>query len=434
LVIVLRFELAYEVDRKISVQIPDENLLAVIKPREIPKLANAERKIREAISQPIKGNTISKIAEREHKVVIIVTDISRPCPDEKLVPAILEQLRYADVRDNQVSVVVATGMHRPMTRQELMTKLSEGVCERVEAINHVCTDSQNLKLIGETPNLRIPIWVNRIVLEADTVISTGMVDPHIFAGYTGGGKSVMPGVSGLQTIESMHRPEWLERPFVGICSVDHNPVRLDIDWAARRVGLRFAVNVVLNSEGEIAQVRAGDPTAVQRELAGIVDGVIRAPITELPDIVIAVPGYPKNRDLYQATRAANNFVLGPTPAVRKGGVIIVPAPCQDGTGSEIFYKWMRDAKDLDEIIERGRREMDAGSHRAYIMAKILKRADVIIVGSRIPSTVEDMKMVAAETIEEALEMSMKKMGDKAKILVSPHGLTTVPVLASEMKS
>lgn len=286
----------------------------------------------------------------------------------------------------------------------------------------------------KTPNLGVPLWFNKIVATADVVISTGMVDTHTFAGYTGGGKSVMPGISGSETIETMHNPKWLDNPFVVLCSVDRNPIRLDIDEAARKAGLRFIVNVVLNSYGEITHIAAGDPVRAHRELVKVVDKIVKVPFPELPEIVISAPGYPKDRDLYQATRAANNFVCGPTPAIKNGGVIIIPAPCQDGTGSDTFYEWMKNAKNLEEIIQRGRTEICIGSHRPYIMAKILKWADVIIVGSRTPRIVEEMKMMAAGTMDEALEVAMKKMGSKAKILISPNGLTTVPVYKPEMKS
>jgi len=413
---------------KVSVEIPDKNLMGIIEPKEISSLTDVETKIREAMSNPTCSKRLSEIIKPRNNVVIIVTDITRPCPDDKLVPIILEELYNADVPYDKVTILIATGMHRPMTDREAMEKLSKGVYERVEVVNHVCTDKENLVFLGKTPNLRIPLWVNKIVADADVVISTGMVDTHIFAGYTGGGKSVMPGVSGLETIENMHQPQWLDNPFVGVCSVDRNPVRLDVDEAARKAGLRFIVNVVLNGYGEIAHIRAGDPIRAHRELVKIMDKIVKVPIPELPDIVISVPGYPKDRDLYQATRAANNFVCGPTPAIKRGGVITIPALCQDGTGSNTFYEWMKNAKDLDEITERGIREPILGAHRPFIMAKILKRADVIVVSSKIPCIVEEMKMIATETMDEALEMAMKKMGDEAKILISPHGLTTVPIL------
>lgn len=430
----MRIELAYGKRGKISVEVPDENLIGIIEPKEIPGLADVEMRVREAMSNPAGSKCLSEIVKPGDEVVIIATDISRPCPDDKLVPVILEELHDANVRDDQVTVVIATGMHRPMTDQEVMEKLGREVCERVEVVNHVCTDGENLVFLGETPNLGIPLWINRIVADADVAISTGIVDPHVFAGYTGGGKSVMPGVSGLETIENMHRPQWLDNPLVGVCKVDRNPVRLDIDEASGKAGLRFVVNVILNRDGEIAHIRAGDPVRAHKELVEIMDKIVKVPIPELPDIVISVPGYPKDRDLYQATRAANNFVCGLAPAIKKGGVIIIPAPCQDGTGSDTFYEWMKNAKDLDEIVSRCRGEIKIGSHRAYIMAKILKRTDVIIVGSRVPHIVEEMKMIAAETMDEALEVAMEKVGDRARILISPHGLTTVPIFKQGMRA
>lgn len=412
----------------IEVEIPDENLIAVIEPKEIPSLPNVEAEIRRAIRSPVGSPPLSSIVKPNDRIAIIVTDISRPCPDDKLLPPILDELGRKGIRDDQITIVVATGMHRPMTEQELKDKLGEEVYDRLEIINHVCTNDESLKFIGETPNLKIPLWVNKEVVEADRVISTGIVDTHIFAGYSGGGKSVMPGVSGLKTIEEMHRPERLELPNVGVGVYQGNPIRMDMDEAGKMAGLNFIVNVVLNLKYDIACVEAGDIVKAHRRLVKVVDEMVKVPIPEIPDIVISAPGYPKDRDLYQATRAANNFVCGPRPVIKKGGVIIIPAPCQDGVGSETFYRWMKEAKSLDEVLERGRKEPIVGAHRPYIMAKILKRANVIIVGSKIPEIVEEMKMVAAESMNEALEIAAEMVGRKAKILITTHGLTVIPVI------
>jgi nickel-dependent lactate racemase len=420
-------DLPYGENGKIRAEIPSDNLLGIIEPREMPALSNIEKAVKDSLASPNGSTRLSEIIKHGYKVTIIVTDITRPCPDKQLLPPILAELRNAGIPEEQISLVIATGMHRPMTVQECVDKFGEQICETGRLTNHVSSDEGNLVGLGRTSNLQIPLSVNKVVAEADVVVSTGMVDTHIFAGYSGGGKSVMPGVSGLETIENMHRPVWLENQSVSICSVDRNPVRLDIDEAAKKAGLCFVVNVVLNGKEEVAHVSAGNPVTAHRECVKVADHIFRVPIPRIPDIVISVPRYPKDIDLYQATRAANNFVCGSCPAVKRGGVIIIPAPCQDGTGSDTFYEWMKEAKNLDEITMRCRKELRVGSHRPYIMAKIMKWVDVIIVGSRIPNTVEEMKMLPATTIEEALEIAFKRTSREAKILVSLHGLTTVPV-------
>jgi len=413
---------------EIEVEIPDKNFMGTIEPRNIAGLPDVHSKIKEALRSPIGVPPLSSLVKPDFKVTIISTDISRPCPERVILPPVIEELKSACVREDNIRVLIATGMHRPMTEEELREKLGEEICEKFEVINHVCTDEKSLRFISTTPNLKIPLWVNKIAVEADFTISTANVDPHIFAGFSGGGKSIMPGVSGIRTIEEMHRPERLDLPHVGVGSVEENPVRLDIDAAGMMAGLKFIVNVTLNLNYEIAAVCAGDPVKAHRELVKSAREVFTVPVSAEPDIVISAPGYPKDRDLYQATRAANNFVCGPKPVIKKGGVIIIPAPCQDGVGSETFYKWMKEAKTLDEIFERGKREISVGAHRPYIMAKILKHADVIIVGSKIPKEVQEMKMLHAETMEEALDTAMKKVGRNAKILVTTHGFSIVPIL------
>jgi nickel-dependent lactate racemase len=413
---------------KIEVEIPDENLIGVIEPKDIPSLPNVELKIKEALRSPTDSPRLSSLVKPDYTVTIIATDISRPCPDHIILPLILLELNKAGLRDDHIKIVIATGMHRPMTEEELKDKVGKEIHERVEVINHVCTDEESLRFVGYTPNLKIPLKINKEVVDADFVISTGMVDPHIFAGYTGGGKSVMPGVSGLKTIEEMHMPYRLDFPNVGICICDNNPIRMDMDEAGKMAGLKFIVNVALNLKYEIASVSAGNIVTAHRKLVKFVDHIVKVQVPKEPDIVISAPGYPKDRDLYQATRAANNFVCGPKPVIKRGGVIIIPALCQDGVGSETFYNWMKEAKTLNDILERGRKEPTIGAHRPYIMAKILKHADVIIVDSKISDKVEEMKMIAAKDMDEALKIALGKVGEKAKILVTTHGLIVVPVL------
>ncbi|MEM3702889.1 MAG: nickel-dependent lactate racemase [Candidatus Bathyarchaeia archaeon] len=428
----MKIELPYGLE-KIEVEIPDENFIGVIEPKDIQGLgrtrADIETKVKMALRHPLDSPPLSSLVKSNSNVTVIATDISRPCPDYVLLHPLLEELNEAGVSDNQIKIVIATGMHRPMTEKELRDKLSEEVYERVHVVNHVCTDEESLKYVGQTPNLNIPLWVNKEVVDADFVISTGMVDPHIFAGYTGGGKSVLPGVSGLKTIEETHKPERLDLPTVGICLCENNPIRMDMDEAGKMAGLKFIVNIALNLKYEVAAISTGNIVTAHRELVKFVDTIAKVKVSSEPDIVVSAPGYPKDRDLYQATRAANNFVCGPKPVIKKGGVIIIPAPCQDGVGSETFYYWMKEAKTLDDILERGRREPDIGAHRPYIMAKILKHADVIIVGSKIPDKVEEMKMIAAKDMDEALETAFSKVGKKAKTLITTHGLTVVPIVS-----
>lgn len=168
----------------------------------MPALSNMDGSIRDALVNPIGSISLSKIVRKRHRVAIIVSDMTRPCPDKQLIPRILAELNDAGIPDEQISLTIANGMHRPMTERDCVDTYSQEVCERIQPTNHVCRDEENLSQLGKTSNLGIPLSVNKTVVKADLVISTGIVDTHIFAGYSGGGKSVMPGVSGLKTIEN----------------------------------------------------------------------------------------------------------------------------------------------------------------------------------------------------------------------------------------
>jgi nickel-dependent lactate racemase len=418
----------------LKVKVPKENLIGVIKPRDLPPVKDSVETVKEAVSHPISSPRLSEIAKPSDKVAIVVTDITRRCPDNIIMPVILSELKKAGVRAQDITAVIALGIHRPMTQEEIRAKIGEEAFRQVKAVNHNCLGKSQMVYIGTTQRLKIPIWINQIVAEADVVITTGVVEAHIFAGYSGGRKSIVPGISGEEAIAAIHRPEWLDDPRVGTGIIKGNPVHKDMVELAKLVGVDFIVNVVLNSEDKIVQVAAGDLIAAHEKLIATYDKMYKVKIREQADIVISSPAYPKDINLYQATRAANNIALVPNPSVKKGGVIIIPAPCQEGVGDELFYEWMKTARNPLEVLERAKREYKIGVHKPYLLSKILSHAEVIIANSVLPeSLIREMHLTPAKTVDEALEMAFKKLGRNARILVSPHGTSTIPIMASSKR-
>jgi nickel-dependent lactate racemase len=418
----------------IKVKVPKENLIGVIEPRDLPPVKDPVEAVKKAVSNPISSPRLFEIAKSGDKVAIVVTDITRRCPDNILMPVILSELKKGGVRTEDITAVIALGIHRPMTPEEIRTKIGEEAFRQVKTINHNCLDKSQMVYIGATRRLKIPAWINKIVAEADVVITTGVVEAHIFAGYSGGRKSIIPGVSGEEAIAAVHRPEWLDDPRVGAGIIEGNPVHEDMVELAKLVGVDFIVNVVLNSQDEIVQVAAGDLTAAHEKLIETYDKMYKVEIYEQADIVISSPAYPKDINLYQATRAANNIVLVPNPSVKKGGIIIIPAPCQEGIGDELFYEWMKTARNPSEVLERAKREYKMGVHKPYLLSKILSHAEVIIANSVLPaSLLREMHLTPAKTVDEGLEIAFKKLGGNARILVSPHGISTIPILVSSKR-
>ncbi len=414
----------------IEVEIPRRNFAGVIKPRDLPAVPDGREAIKQALARPAGCRRLSKIARRGDKVAIVATDLTRRCPEHIIVPAILSELREAGVRREDITVVIALGMHRPMTKAEIARRFGRDVAELVEVVNH-SQQPESLVYMGKSSCLKAPLHLNRAVVEADVKVTTGVVEAHVIAGYSGGGKSILPGVSGLETIAATHRPELLDHPSVKLCETGSNPVYRDIAEAAQKTGVDFTVNVVLNSQDDVVDVAAGSFMEVHRKLIETYSRIYVASIREPADIVISAPGYPKDINLYQATRAANNFILTSRPAVRRGGVIIIPAKCQDGVGSKTFYEQMRN-RSPQEVLDDLRKSQALGAHKPYIMAKILAHAHVIIAGSEIPeSTLREMNMIPARDLQEALEKALQIVGGDARVYVAPHGFSTVPTVEGQ---
>lgn len=410
-----------------KVSIPKRNLLGILKPNDLFGV-KVEEEIQRAIHNPVRSKRLCDIAKKGDKVAIVATDNTRRCPDGKIIPFILRELALASVPEHDISIVVALGMHRMLQKDELINKFGKNVCTRIRVLNHDAQDKKSLCYVGQTSRLKTPVWVNRTVAEADVKITTGVVEFHTFAGYSGGRKSISPGVAGKETIIATHGARAIDQPNVGVGMVENNPIHDDMVEAAKLVGVDFIVNVVLNSKDEIVRVAAGDLVHAHEELIETHDQMYKVKATEPADIAIAVPAAPKNINLYQATRAATNLVLTSKPMIQRGGTVIIPAICQDGVGSEIFYRWMKTAKDACEVIERTYEETKEVVVKPFLLAKILRHVDITITNSMVPNQlVTNMHMTARKNVQEGLELALQKLGPDAKIAVLLHAVSTLPV-------
>jgi nickel-dependent lactate racemase len=262
------------------------------------------------------------------------------------------------------------------------------------------------------------------------------VEPHQYAGYSGGRKTVAVGAAGEALIAYTHGPAFVDHPGTRLGRVEGNPFHEAVAEAARRAGLRFILNVVLDDDKRILRVTAGEPEAAFDDLVTFARSVYEAPIPHQYDIAIGGVGYPKDCNLYQASRAPSYMHFAPTPVVRPGGFYIIPARCEEGAGSGVgeqrFLAAMRDAPSIEFILEDARRNgYPPGQQRAFVMAKVLEEASVIIVGSECPQVVRACKMIPADTMEQALELACSAVGPAADVLVVPHAMLTLPVVGME---
>lgn len=404
----------------------------VVASNPVPPVADAEAAIADALANPVASPRLRELARPGNRVCITFTDITRASPDHLLVPALLRELAAAGVRCEDVTLLCATGVHRPSTPAEKAAKLGAEIVARYRVIDNEPQNPAALVDLGVTPG-GVPVSVHRAAVEADLLIATGLVEPHQYAGYSGARKTVAVGAAGEVLIAHTHGPAFIDHPGTRLGCIEGNPFHEAVTEAARRAGLRFILNVVLDDEQRILRVAAGDPEAAFRELVAFARTVYEVPIPQQYDVVIGGVGYPKDSNLYQATRAPSYLFFAPTPVVRPGGFIIIPARCEEGAGAGVgeqrFLAALRDAPDVQFVLDDARKHgYPPGQQRAFVMAKVLEQARVVIVGSECPDVVAACKMTPAATIEEALAMAARELGPNLDVLIVPHALLTLPVV------
>jgi nickel-dependent lactate racemase len=406
--------------------------VSVVEPRRVEPLSDVEAAVAEAVNRPIGAPPLREMVKPGDSVCVVFTDVTRASPDRLLIPPILAEIAAAGVRDEDVTLLCGIGMHRPSTREERVAKLGADVVARYRIVDNEPQNPDALVDLGATSG-GMPVLVHRAVVEADLLIAAGLVEPHQYAGYSGGRKTVAIGAAGEPTIEYTHGPAFLDHPGTRLGRTEGNPFHEAVTEAARLAGLRFILNVVLDGEKRVLKVAAGEPEETHRQLVAFARSVYEVEIPHQYDVAIGGVGYPKDANLYQASRAASNLFFAPTSVVKPGGFLIVSARCQEGAGEGVgeqrFLAAMRDAPDVQAILCHARANgYPPGQQRAFVMAKVLEEVRVVIVGGECQDVIADCKMTPAATMEEALMLVSGELGRDLDVLVVPHALLTLPVV------
>ena len=418
---------------KITFELPPGLRGKVIESKPMPPLADVAGAIEDALARPVGSPPLRELAVPGDKVCIIFTDITRPTPDHLLVPSLLAELGAAGVNDRDITLLCGTGMHRPSTPAEKVAKLGQAVVGRYRVINHEPQNQAGLVDMGITKT-GIPISVNRLAYEADLVIATGIVEPHHLAGYSGGRKTLAIGAGGEAMIAQTHGPQLADHPDTRLGCIEGNPFHEALTEAAQRAGLRFVLNVVLDDNKRVVAVRAGEPMQTLIQLVTIAKNLYEVPIPHQYDLAVAGVGFPKDQNLYQASRAASYLFFAPTPVVKPGGCIILPASCPEGAGQGVgeqsFYATMTRAADMPTLLAELRRTgYPPGAQRAFFMAKVLEKNSVIVVGAESPDVVRDLHMIPAADMDEAFCIATEALGrTDLDALIVPHALFTLPIV------
>jgi nickel-dependent lactate racemase len=404
---------------ELSVTCPKANVLAVVEPGSFPDAGDEAAMVREAVRHPIGSKRLSKIAKPGDKVVIVADDYTRPIVGNIIVPAVLEELQAAGVCDEDITIIMGVGTHRPCTREEMERILGPDVTARYKVVNHNMDDKDNLVFLGMTSRGNA-VWVNRMFAQADVKVLTGQIGIIAF-GFSGGRKSVLPAVSGRDTIYFNHRHEWINQAHFG--SLEHNVMHDDALEAGHLAKVDFIVNVVLNAKHKIIKAVAGDMVVAWMEGVKLAKELYTVPLERRPDIVIvSAGGSPADNTLYQALKwYQQSYQL-----MKRGGCVILLADCPNGVGDQELDRFLR--MDSDEFLKR----VEAGE-RVHFMADILhsgldKAAETFLISSLPTEEVKAFGFVPAKTVEEAIAKAMTIHGKDAKILCMPKGAYVAPVV------
>jgi len=401
--------------------------------RSADPLTDVKGTIAHALAHPINSRTLRELSKPGDTVCIVFTDITRAGPDHLMVPAILTELESVGVRDKDITLLCGTGLHRPSTQEEKATKLGPEVVDRYRVVDNEPQNPKALADLGITDS-GIPLSVNHLAYKADLLIATGVVEPHQFAGYSGGPKTLSVGAAGEGMIAHTHGPQVLDHPGTRLGRLEGNVFHEAVKEAARLAGLRFIINVVQDDQKRPVVVLAGEPAVTFTRLVKAAREIFEVPIPHQYDVAVAGVGFPKDANIYQASRAASYLFFAPTCVVKEGGVLIVPAPTPEGAGQGVgeqrFLEIMRGAKDTYSLLAQLRRTgYPPGAQRAFIMARVMEKTHVIIVGSETPHVVRQVHMIPATSMDEAFGIAAEKIGhNDLHALIVPHALLTLPIV------
>ena len=407
----------------IKLSLESKNILKILLPGEVRFLLNPEDKLKNLLKNPIGSLSLKELIfqKRAKNILIIVNDITRPTPYKIILPSLLNELKQIGIKREKITFMIATGIHRDNSEEEIKNIFGEDLVNTYKFINHNA-DSPDLDYRGKLKSGN-ELWVNSIVSETDFIITTGVIVPHYFAGFSGGRKSILPGICGRKTIEGNHSN--MVHPNARSGNLKDNPVHEEMQEAVEKVGVDFNINVITNEHHEIIEIVAGELYESWLKGVEVCKKIYLCPIEQKAEVIIAsAGGYPKDINIYQAQKALDNAYQ----AVKPGGTIILLAECSEGYGEDTFEKWIEEANSPDDIIKRLKNKFVLGGHKAYGIARVVKEVEVILVSSLPQDKVCKLFFISMENISQAIEYVKDKYGEDFQAYILPSGNTVLPQL------
>lgn len=402
----------------LPLEVPSETKCEVLVPEFPSTTMEASTILRDALDSPIASPPLRQILQPSDRVVIVTSDITRPMPSAVVLPFAVDELRKAGVPDEQITVVLALGSHRAHSEEERRHLVGDELYD--SPIQVIDSDAGDCVHLGTCAH-GTPVDIFRKVVEADRIVALGNIEYHYFAGYSGGAKALMPGVSSWAAIQANHKN--MIHPGARAGALVGNPVREDIDQITDFIPIDFLLNVVLDPQKNIVAAFAGDVHEAHRAGCAYLDTLYGMPIEQAADIVVVSPGgHPKDLNLYQAQKALDNA----KHAVAPGGIILLVASAAEGFGEKTFERWMLD-KRPEEMVRDLQEHFVLGGHKAAAIGQILLSHEVYLVSDLSDDLVRSIGFVPFADLQNAFDLALAKVGPDARVILMPAGGSTLPL-------
>ncbi len=404
----------------LEVELPDDRVIRTLAYKNAAPLEDPAASLAAVLQEPNGTPSLAELARGRSSACIVICDITRPVPNELILQPLLETLEQAGLKRDQILILVATGLHRPNEGDELVELVGQSIVDQYRIENHHGQVQEEHTFLGESPR-GVPIWIDSRYVEADLKITTGLIEPHLMAGFSGGRKLVCPGIAAIETIKVWHGPTFLEDPRADCGILEGNPVHEENTWIARHTGCDFIVNVVIDSQRRPLRVVAGDMEQAFLEGVDFCRQVVTDKVQEPVDIVVtSCAGYPLDTTFYQAVKG----LTGALPIVKQGGTIVMAASLSEGIGSPQFEQLFDENADLESFVDRilNTDYFVMDQWQLEELAKVRRKAKVKIVSDGLPAdTINRLFVESAPSVEQAVADSVEEYGAQASIAVIPKG-------------
>lgn len=415
----MRVKLEYG-KKGLHVEIPERPLVRQLAYKNATPLADPVAAFREVLERPTGTPSLAELARGRTDACIVICDITRPVPNELMLRPMLQILESAGIPREKILILIATGLHRPNEGEELVEIVGRYIAENYRIENHHGQVLEEHTYLGVSPR-GVPIWIDSRYVAADLKITTGLIEPHLMAGFSGGRKLICPGIAALETVKVWHGPTFLEHPRADCGLLEGNPVHEENTWIARHTGCHFIANVVIDAERRPLKFVAGDMEQAFLQGVDFVRGVVTDTVPAAVDIVVtSCAGYPLDTTFYQAVKG----LTGALPIVKQGGTIIMAASLTEGIGSPQFTQLFSENASLEQFIERimGQDYFVMDQWQLEELAKVRRKAKVKIVSDGMPAEVINRLFVeSAASVEQAIAESLAEYGPDATLAVIPKG-------------